>query len=106
MNSKRKHERYTYEQDVQLVLENGESTPGRLMNFSMGGAFLQIDPLPRFGSKVTLQLDLPGVPDTCRIPGFVRWTKPGLGAGIQFEYTRPIEVWALSKLIRKLKEEG
>lgn len=105
MNSQRKHERYDYEQDIQLVSEDGETYYGRLQNFSMGGAFVQLATMPEFGSKVILHIDLPGVPDTCKIPCFVRWTKPNVGAGIQFEYTRPIEVWALSKLIRRLKDE-
>ena len=106
MKRQRKHERYIYEQDVQIVEESGEISDGRMMNFSMGGAFIQVTPVPEFGSKVTLQINLPGVPDTCKIPCFVRWVKQDNGVGIQFEYTRPIEVWALSKLIRKLKEES
>lgn len=104
MTAQRKHERYDYEQEVALVFENGESCSGRLMNFSLGGAFIQMTPLPTFGSRVRLSIDLPGVSKTCEIPSVVRWVKEGDGVGIQFEYTRPIEVWALSKLIRKLKE--
>ena len=90
-----------------MVTEDGESHPGRLKDFSLGGAFVYVEPQPEFGSKVVLRIDLPGVPNTCEIPCFVRWNKAGegAGAGIQFEYLRPIEVWALSKLIRKLKED-
>ena len=105
MNGKRKHDRYNYEQPVQLVFMNGETHAGQSLNFSIGGMFIEISPLPEFGSKVTLQIDLPGVPETCKIPCIVRWTKNEHGAGIQFEYVRPIEVWALSKLIRKLKDD-
>ena len=106
MNGKRKHDRYSYEQSVQLVFGDGAIHAGRSLNFSMGGMFVEINPLPEFGSKVILQIDLPGVPETCKIPCIVRWTKEGHGAGIQFETVRPIEVWALSKLIRKLKDEA
>ena len=104
MNGKRKHERYSYEQDVEIIHEDGQLTSGRLINFSLGGAFIALSPQPEFGSKIVLQLNLPGVPDLCKIPCFVRWTKPDYGVGIQFEYTRPIEIWALIKLIHKLQE--
>ena len=106
MSTQRKHERCHFELDVELVFDDGAIHPGRLQNFSLGGAFILIDPVPDFGSKVVLHIDLPGVPKRCEIPSFVRWNKDGSGTGIQFEYTRPIEVWALSKLIRKLKEES
>ena len=107
MDVKRKHERYKYELGVDVVFEDGETHPARLLNFSLGGAFIQIEPRPDYGSKITLLADLPGVPETCKIPCFVRWFKEDEGGmGVQFEYTRPIEVWALSKLIRKLKGES
>ena len=106
MKVQRKHERYSYELDVEVIFENDDLHQARLLNFSLGGAFVQIDTLPAFASKVTLLIDLPGVPERCRIPCYVRWIKDKetQGMGIQFQYTRPIEVWALSKLIRKIKE--
>ena len=106
MDVQRKHERYAYELNATVIFEGGEKHDGRLINFSLGGAFLNVDPLPSFGSKVTLIVDLPGVPKQSEIPCFVRWLKDGEGIGIQFEYIRPIEVWALSKLIRKIKNEN
>jgi hypothetical protein len=106
MNGNRKHERYDFDRRVQLVFENGVAHQGRSLNFSMGGMFIEIDPLPDFGSKVTLVIDLPNVPETCNIPCIVRWTKHGSGAGVQFETVRPIEVWSLSNLVRKLKGDG
>ena len=105
MNVQRKHERYAYELDVAIVFEDGEKHDARMINFSLGGAFVTIDPQPRFGSKIKLLIDLPGVPERCEISSFVRWTREGEGIGIQFEYTRPIEVWALSKLIRRIKDD-
>ena len=105
MSGKRKHDRFLYGQEVQLVFVDGEAHKGRSLNLSMGGMFIEISPLPEFSSRVTLIIDLPGTQETSEIPGIVRWTKDGHGAGIQFEYVRPIEVWALSKLVRKLKDE-
>ncbi len=105
MSSQRKHERYRYKQDVVLIFDDGEEHFCQTKDFSLGGTFIHVVPQPEFGSKVVLRIDLPGVPDTCEIPCFVRWVKDRVGVGIQFEYTRPIEVWSLSKLVRRLKEE-
>ncbi len=106
MNAQRKHERYTYELDVAVVFEDGETHNAKIVNFSLGGAFIDVSPPPGFGSKIKLLIDLPGVPEQSEIPCFVRWIKEGEGVGVQFEYTRPIEVWALSKLFRKIRDEG
>ena len=106
MSTQRKHLRYDFEQDVELAFQDGANHSGHLVNFSLGGAFVNVDPMPEFGSKVLLRIELPGIPKTCEIPSLVRWNKAGNGTGIQFEYTRPIEVWALSKLIRKLKGDA
>ena len=105
MNAQRKHERYAYELDVTVVFEDGETYAAKIVNFSLGGAFINVEPPPRFGSKIKLHVDLPGVPERSEIPSFVRWIKEGEGVGIQFEYTRPIEVWALSKLVRKIRDD-
>ena len=106
MTGQRKHERYSYETEVEVKFDTGDVHTGKMLNFSLGGAFIEMDTLPKFGSKVKLCFDMPGVPDRCEIPCFVRWVKPGEGLGMQFEYTRPIEVWALTKLIKKLKQES
>ncbi len=103
MVGKRKHERYPYETEVEVKFDTGDLFPGKILNFSLGGAFIQMDTLPRFGSKVKIYITLSGVPDRCEIPCFVRWVKEGEGMGMQFEYLRPIEVWALTKLMKKLK---
>lgn len=106
MNAQRKHERYAYELDVEVVFDEGEQHQAKIINFSIGGAFVHVEPTPEFGSKIKLLIDLPGVPERSEIPCFVRWIKEGEGVGIQFEYTRPIEVWALSKLVRKIRDES
>jgi hypothetical protein len=106
MTGQRKHERYSYETDVNVKFETGDVFPGKMLNFSLGGAYIQMETLPKFGSKVKVEISLPGVPDRCEIPCFVRWVNEGQGMGMQFEYLRPIEVWALTKLIKKIKQES
>jgi hypothetical protein len=103
MTGQRKHERYSYEAEVQVKFDTGDVFTGKLINFSLGGAFIVMETLPKFGSKVKVSINLPGVPERSEIPCFVRWINEGEGMGMQFEYLRPIEVWALTKLIKKLK---
>ncbi len=103
MTDQRKLERYTYEVEVQVKFDTGDVYTGKMLNFSLGGAYIQMETLPKFGSKVKMSITLPGVPEQCEIPCFVRWVNEKKGMGMQFEYLRPIEVWALTKLIKKLK---
>jgi len=101
MTNKRQHARLDYDLAVELTID-GERRPGRTVNISRGGILVSIDETPEFGAKATLHIDLPGVPKTCDIPCIVRWSKPDGGAGLQFEQLRPIEVWALNKLLSSL----
>jgi len=95
----RANTRVEYQIDVELMgsyaVQRGQS-----VNVSIGGILVATDPLIPIGTKLTLLIDLPGVPDRCRIPSIVRWSKWGRGIGLQFEKLRPIETWALTKLVR------
>ncbi len=101
MSDKRQNYRVDFNVEAELELENEPPRPGRLQNISRSGTFIQISPLPPFGQKAMLRVRLPGIPDPCEIPCIVRWTKEDSGAGLQFENLRPIEVWALNKIMRK-----
>jgi len=102
MTNQRQHTRYMYSADLELAID-GERQPGRSVNISRGGVFVSTDPVPSFGARLMLLLKLPGVPEVCEISCVVRWSKAGEGVGLQFEQLRPIEVWALNKLLRDLK---
>lgn len=104
MNEARKHTRYSFEADVEIALPDTSRQTGRVRNISTGGTFVDTLPAPVFGSRVTLCLDLPGVPGHCSIPCIVRWVKDDGGTGLQFESLRPIEVWALNKLMHSLEK--
>ena len=91
--------RVEFETDVQLDI--GEiALAGRTADISQGGAFVEVEPAPPIGSRVELSITLPGVPDVCRIPSVVRWVRTDKGVGLQFERLRPIEVWAINRIIR------
>ncbi|MCP4605210.1 MAG: PilZ domain-containing protein [Proteobacteria bacterium] len=102
MCENRVYSRVAYEANVEIAVGDNEKQSGILQNISRGGALVKTLPPPMFGTRVTLFIDLPGIPDTCKIPCIVRWIKQGHGAGLQFEHLRPIEVWAFNKLLRSL----
>ncbi|MCP4678804.1 MAG: PilZ domain-containing protein [Deltaproteobacteria bacterium] len=102
---KRKHERIDYDASVELGFDDGERHAARIVNISLGGVFLKADSQPEFGSRVHLYFELPRVDDLCEIPCLVRWIKKDRGIGLQFEHLRAIETWAISKLLRDLKED-
>jgi hypothetical protein len=102
MTNQRQHTRYFYSTAIEFTV-GGERQTGQTINISRGGVFVATDPVPSFGAKLTLHIALPGVPGDCDIPCVVRWSKAGEGVGLQFEQLRPIEVWALNKLLRGLQ---
>ncbi|MFO8072127.1 MAG: PilZ domain-containing protein [Polyangia bacterium] len=99
MSDKRKHVRHDCDFEVEIAV--GEDIrPGRAVNISRGGIFVRTDPVPDFGARVQLRMQLQGVRERSEIPCVVRWRKPGEGIGLQFETLRAIEAWALNKLLR------
>lgn len=82
--------------DVRLTVE-GESLDGRVWfstgDLSFGGAYLVSSFLFEVGTRVVLQLPIPGTPDDIELVGMVRWVNLGLddsmagrspGMGIEF----------------------
>jgi Tfp pilus assembly protein PilZ len=104
MDNQRRQPRIPFEAAIEIVLEDGSKQPGQLTNISAGGTFVQTEPLPEFGQKITILVRLPGIPDECEIPSIVRWVKKDAGVGLQFEHLRPIEVWALNKIKHTAEE--
>jgi len=91
--------RVEFEVDVQLD-GDGVQLTGRTADLSPGGAFVVIDQLLPIGERVDLSMRLPGVRGVCRIPSIVRWSRVDRGVGLQFESLRPIEVWAINRIVR------
>ena len=57
MNQKRQHSRLEFEADVELEI-NGQSQPGHTVNISQGGIYVETQPVPDFGTKLLLLIDL------------------------------------------------
>lgn len=104
MTEQRIHSRLEYTSEVEIVTETNEKHPGRMINLSRGGTMVHMDCALEYGTNVTLSLFLPGIPDRCEIPCIVRWIKAEHGTGLQFRQLRPIEVWALNKLMHTLTD--
>jgi len=104
MSEQRTHSRLAYETDIVIVTEDQKEHTGRMVNLSRGGALVQVSCSLDYGSKVTLCFNLPGIPDKCEIPCITRWIKSEHGTGLQFKQLRPIEVWALNKLMHTLTD--
>jgi len=66
-------------------------------DISLGGMFIETPHPAKFGSKVTVYLQLPGLPETA-IQATVRWTKP-TGMGVQFGMMGARETHAMMKLL-------
>lgn len=105
MTNNRKHARLDFAVPVEIVVD-GRSQPGQSVNISRGGIFISTDPLPEFGTRLRLDIRLPGLPEPCSIPCVVRWANTGEGVGLQFELLRAIEVWALGRLLRGIESAG
>ena len=101
MTQNRQHTRLDFGTALEVLIDD-QSQPGLSLNISAGGIFIDTAPLPEFGTNLILHIKIPGIPDKCKIPCIVRWKKEGEGAGLQFEKLRPIEVWAINKLIKSL----
>ena len=99
MPSGRAYSRVAYDAIAVLWIA-GSPVPGRTVDVSLGGAFVRTTAAAALGTPVVLQLDLPEVPFPSAIRCFVRWIKPDEGVGLQFERLRPIEVWAINRIVR------
>lgn len=99
MSQKRQHVRFDFQTEVDLEL-TGSTEQGTTVNISQGGTLVNTAAVIPFGEKIVLHIKLPGLPDICKMPSIVRWSKQGEGVGLQFESVRAIEVWAINKLKR------
>ena len=104
MSQKRQHQRIEFEAEVELEID-GKTQPGQTINISQGGIYVETQPTPDFGTKLSLFIDLPGIRETCKIPSIVRWVKDDGGIGLQFEQLRAIEMWGINKLLSALTKE-
>ena len=98
MNQQRKFSRIEFVTDIELIIDNVTQL-GKTVNLSQGGILLETHPIPEFGKKLILKINLPSIDEISNIASIVRWQNR-TQTGLQFEQLRPIEVWAINKMSR------
>jgi Tfp pilus assembly protein PilZ len=72
---------------------------GRAKDISVGGMYIESETQVSFGTEVTIVLRLPNTKANARLPGVIRWIKPG-GFGVQFGLMGARETHAISELFK------
>ena len=100
MQEKRSHPRVSTDFTVRCELKDGAAFEGVAKDISLGGMFVESSHAPPpFGTQVTIIGQLPGSGTSARLPGIVRWAKPG-GLGVQFGLLGARETHAIAKLLK------
>lgn len=99
MHDKRSHPRVPISADVTCEVSGGASITGRAKDISIGGMFIESEVNVSFGTQVTIVLRLPNTKADARLPGIIRWLKPG-GFGVQFGSLGARETHAISELFK------
>jgi hypothetical protein len=99
VEEKRVHPRAPVVFEVVCEEANGATFAGRVMDLSLGGMYVEADQTPPFGAKLFFIGRVPGMAVETRLPGTVRWTKPG-GFGVQFGLLGARETHAITKVMR------
>lgn len=68
---------------AELSVEGGARISCHVTDVSVGGARVQTDTPPPFGSSVVMRVRLPGSTRHLALPAVVRWARDG-AAGLQF----------------------
>lgn len=99
MHEKRAYSRVEFNTEATCTTEGGAVVTGITRDLSIGGAFIESQDIPAFGSKVTMAIQVPGQGEL-RLVGIVRWTKPN-GFGLQFQLLGAKETYGIAKLTRQ-----
>lgn len=99
MHDKRSHPRVPLSADVTCEVSAGVSILGRVKDISVGGMYIESETPVTFGTEVSIVLRLPNTKGDARLPGIIRWIKPG-GFGVQFGLMGARETHAISELLK------
>lgn len=99
MQDKRSHPRVPVSAEVTCEVSGGASIVGSAKDISIGGMFIESEATVTFGMQVTIVLRLPNTKADSRLPGIVRWIKPG-GFGVQFGLLGARETHVISELFK------
>ncbi len=99
MQDKRSHPRVPLAVSITCEVSGGAPVTGLSKDISVGGMFIESDAQLGFGTEVSIVLRLPNTKADSRLPGIVRWLKPG-GFGVQFGLLGARETHAISELLK------
>ena len=99
MQDKRSHPRVPLSANLTCEVKGAGSISGSARDISIGGMYIESDAQVSFGQEVTILLRLPNTKADARLPGIVRWLKPG-GFGVQFGLLGARETHAISELFK------
>lgn len=99
MQEKRVHPRVTIDIPVTCELKDRPAISGVAKDLSMGGMFIESPETLPFNTQLTITMRIPGMDADSRLPGVVRWAKPG-GFGVQFGPLGARETHAMTRLMR------
>jgi len=99
VHDKRVHPRVPVVADVACEVSGGAAILGRAKDISVGGMFIESEASVSFGTEVSIVLRLPNAKADLRLPGVIRWLKPG-GFGVQFGLLGARETHAISELFK------
>ncbi len=98
MHDKRAHARVPLSVQVACEVVGAGAIQGQAKDISIGGMFIESEATVTFGTEVTIVLLLPKGKAASRLPGVIRWIKPG-GFGVQFGLLGARETHAISELL-------
>lgn len=99
LHDKRSHPRVPLVAEIRCEVSDGPTLTGQAKDISVGGMFIESEARVTFGTQVTIVLRLPNTKADSRLPGVVRWLKPG-GFGVQFGLLGARETHAISELLK------
>jgi hypothetical protein len=84
-----------------VFVANGASQGvlGRARDISIAGMYVYTTEPPAVGTDVTVRVILPYQTETIVLPGVVRWTRAGLGMGVQFSLVGARETHAITDYV-------
>jgi uncharacterized protein (TIGR02266 family) len=98
-SDKRQYERYPIAIGVAFTMGN-ERVEARSRDISLGGMFIETTRVLPYGTRVSLELNLPSLPAPAVVECTVRWAGSD-GMGVQFGSLRARETWAINQLARR-----
>ncbi|MBM4375757.1 MAG: PilZ domain-containing protein [Deltaproteobacteria bacterium] len=93
---RRKHVRKRVSIPAIVCERGGPEKLGVLLDMSLGGGLLEVEPAPPYGTSLELQFELGGV--AIVTTAVVRWSKPR-GVGLQFGVFGARETYAITEAL-------